>query len=84
MEILDTGFNLSSAEDKMDFFLGGIEGDGTLKTQGFNSTPISIPHSPMQVLENSFSGYITRSPFPLATSGDREDTPPITLFLTFW
>lgn len=76
---------LALLKTKWTFFLGGIEGDGTWEAQGFDSTPVSITHSPMRVLENSFSRYVPRSPFPLATSGDMEDTPPITVwFLTFW
>lgn len=69
------GFNPSSADDKMNFFLYRTEGDGTFGTKGFNSMKINITHSPMYHKIPSHDN--ARSPLPLATGGDMEDIPKI-------
>lgn len=55
----------------------GMEGDGVLKTLGFNPTEVKLftmPHPPVGDSGNSYPHCIPRSPFPLATYGDAEVT----------
>lgn len=70
-------WTLTLLELQLHFFYGRTEGEGTLETQGFNSTQMKIIPSPMQVSEYSFSWYITRIPLPQAKVRD-EDLPTST------
>lgn len=72
-------FILALLKAQLDFFDGRTEGEGTLQTQGFTSIQVNTIYSPIQILENLFSGDITRSPLPWATSGDTEISPPKTM-----
>lgn len=51
---------------QLDFFFDRTKGNEIMKTQGYNFMQISATHSPMPVLENSFSSDITRSPLSSA------------------
>lgn len=69
-----TALILALLKTQLDFFLGKTKGNGTLETQGFESTEIKLSatsHPPVRVSENSFSHDITRNPLPLATGGDK-------------
>lgn len=69
---------LALLKTKLDFSHGGMEGNATLETQGFNFTKIKITHPPVPVSGNSFPCDITRTPLPPVTDGDTDGTPLIT------
>lgn len=63
----------------LDFFHGGIDSNGTLRTQEghsfdfASSTQINLttkPHPPLWVPGNAFSRDIARTPLPPPTSGE--------------
>lgn len=43
MELWTLAITLTLLKTKWDFFLDGMEGEGTLETQGFGSTEIKLP-----------------------------------------
>lgn len=57
---------LAPLKAKWDFFPGGTEGNGTLETQGFDSTQIIITRSSVRVLENYFSRDHLKNSTPLS------------------
>lgn len=67
------GFKPALLKAQLDFFLGGMKGNGALETQGLNSTEVklsTISHPLEQVSEIFFSHDIARKPGHPATGGD--------------
>lgn len=62
-------FILALLKTGLDFSQDRMEENGTLETQGFNSTEIKITHPPFGGSENSFSRDIARTPIPRVTDG---------------
>lgn len=74
IKTLNTGFGLSSAEGKWDFFLGRTKGNETLGPQELNSTETKLSSSSLRKI---IFGSIARSPLPSAPGGDEDLSPPI-------
>lgn len=76
-------FILALLKTSLDFF-HGRRGKVTLETRGFNSREIKITHPLVQISGNSFPCNSARTPLPLVTDRDTEDTPLVTLCARFF
>lgn len=68
-----------STQPPMHIFLDWFKDNRNLPTEKYNFTQIKIIHSLVQILENSFSKDIARTPLPLMMEKFHPPNPPATV-----